>query len=602
MPVDRRSFLSAAALAAGAAVVGAPFGSAAPQGRTEVVLENDDGVLVSEVTWYAPMPARAMPHPPEVDYLSFLRFRLAAGPDDPGAADAVISAQAGAGEGASSIDPVARNTVRELGRRGVRAEFWCMDRRFNALIDTTGTQAAVAARDYTVAWNYYFHGAEIDGRRFAGFTLRDERSAVLADIGLRQIMEDWHFINANEIPDPAVRRRKLFAGGHSYGGQIIALYASWDFGDRGDLADAGCSQLAGYVSIDGPMPIRVPLQDIPQLTQALRIGWDSAVGTMSVDAVTEGLRRGILPRTAMVPDMLTPLLDLLPKDAVPNPIPELATLINIIGIGARFQPDEESVLPRELPRTWFYEAVGRVLFGGDIANVLTGQRNFRDFRFTNEAVLGCFYDASLLGSAIATSFGTLDGGPVAERKFPFGTEFNTVPVLGWATSVVSWQPRMMPTEPGRLYRWRNYDRVGEPYEFPQVAADGGPLARPEQQHCDARQVARAWGTGRLGFVDSYMSMRQWTDEMFMLTGNRSGDFRFIRFEDFRTRLTGIQLVSEQLWGGKMGWLPKFLEDDRILVRDYSHQDMINAAPRQNDGSPDPVMSSIADYIVRTIDP
>ncbi|MEC3919357.1 hypothetical protein [Nocardia sp. CDC160] len=597
MSITRRTLLVTAALAAGASVAGMRTAAAqSGDDRTEAMLENDDGVLVSEVTWYAPMPADALPHPPECDYLSFLRFRWADGPADPAAADAVLSTQAGAAEGPASLDPLARNTVRELAARGIHAEFWVMDRRDNTAKDSTGFEAAVAAQDYRVAYDYYFGNRPVNGRTFDGFTLTGERANVLADVGLRRVMEDWHFINSHEIPDPVLRRRKLFVGGHSYGGQITALYLAWDFGDRGDVADAGCGQSAGYVSFDGPLPIRVVPDNIPAFSEAVRMGWDGP-GQLPVGAVNEGLRLGVLPRTVALPNIFDGLV---PKDLVPTPAAEIGAMLNIFGLAARFAPDDESIFPRELPRNWKWELLGRIFFGGDPVNMLTQQTGFRDFRMTNMAVLGGIFDGQGLPFALAApNFGTLDGGPVAERKFPIGPDFNGIPLIGWATSFLTWQPRFTPTSTGHLYTWRNYDRMGEPFEFPGLTADGRSLNSPIEEHCDANQIARACGTGRLGYLEPYVSAKQYTDEIFMLTGDRSGDFRFIRFEDFRSRVPGIQMVSAQLWG-KFRWIPGFIEPDAILIDHYSHSDMINAAAVQNDGRPDQVMWNTVGFIQRTL--
>ncbi|MEV6767470.1 hypothetical protein AB0N05_02445 [Nocardia sp. NPDC051030] len=599
MRIDRRSFLvTASAVAGGLLAAGGRAAAEPEQLRSEVVLETDDGVVVSEVTWYAPMPAGSLPHPPETDYLSFLRFRWAGGPEDPAAADAVLSAQAGAAEGPCSMDPLARNIVRELGHRGIAAEFWAMDRRDNQVWDHTGLEAAVAAEDYQVALGYYFENATLNGRRFDGFGVTGDRSNVLADIGLRRVIEDWHFIHSHEIPDPAVRKRNLFVGGHSYGGQITALYAAWDFGDHGNADEAGCGQMAGYVSFDGPLQLRILPDHVPGFSEALRMGWDSPIGQLPISVVNEGLRLGVLPRTMALPSIFDGLF---PQGQVLAPLAEIETMAAIFGLAARFEPDAESVFPRRFPHTFVWEVLGRVFLGGDVVNTVTQQSSFRDFRMTNAAVLGAIFDGQGLPFALAApNFGTLDGGPVAERKFPIGPDFNGVPLIGWATSFLTWQPRFTPTSTQHLYTWRNYNRMDEPFEYPQLTSTGGPLNASFEEHSDAAEIARAFGgTGRLGYLEPYVSAKQYTDEIFMLLGDRSGDFRFIRFEDFRSRVPGIQLVSAQLWG-KFRWIPGFIEPDARFIEHYSHSDMINATAVQNDGKPDPVMWQTVDFIQRTI--
>ena len=64
------------------------------------------------------------------------------------------------------MESLARNTVRAAAGRSVA--FWALDRRSNYLEDTTGIRAALAAEDFSVAADYYFDGAPVDGRAFGG--------------------------------------------------------------------------------------------------------------------------------------------------------------------------------------------------------------------------------------------------------------------------------------------------------------------------------------------------------------------------------------------------------------------------------------------------
>lgn len=78
-----------------------------------------------------------------------------------------------------------------LTRYGKNIEVWVLDRRPNNLEDLTGLNKAEATGDVQVAIDYYFGGAEIDGKKFQGF-LDDESAPYLSEFGLQMVMEDMY--------------------------------------------------------------------------------------------------------------------------------------------------------------------------------------------------------------------------------------------------------------------------------------------------------------------------------------------------------------------------------------------------------------------------
>ena len=77
-----------------------------------------------------------------------------------------------------------------------------------------------------------------DGRTFAGFK-GSAQLPFLADFDLKQTLEDYRAVIVQGIPDPQVRTRKVFCGGHSLGGLLTGLLMSWDFdGDPKTNQDA----------------------------------------------------------------------------------------------------------------------------------------------------------------------------------------------------------------------------------------------------------------------------------------------------------------------------------------------------------------------------
>src|SRR5437867_3368220 len=114
-------------------VTAAAGASAAPPKRGTIVQRPvrsaaPDANLVKEyfVRVYSPLPAADGPHPTRCDWISYLRYRGAAGPKNPSKADSVFVIIPGFLGGAGSFDEVARNTVRDAAERGRQVEFWAI--------------------------------------------------------------------------------------------------------------------------------------------------------------------------------------------------------------------------------------------------------------------------------------------------------------------------------------------------------------------------------------------------------------------------------------------------------------------------------------------
>ncbi|MGH9137796.1 MAG: hypothetical protein ACRD0G_12220 [Acidimicrobiales bacterium] len=186
-----------------------------------------------------------------------------------------------------------------------------------------------------------------------------------------------------------------------------------------------------------------------------------------------------------------------------------------------------------------------------------------------------------IGTFIAPDFGTLDGGPLAERRLPFGTRWNRLPFVGWLAGFVSPRPRMTIADPTCLYRWCNYDAVAETVIDDRLLG----VTRPA---CDVRDVTRAIGSGRLNYVEPHASMRHYTDFAFLLLGSRVGDLAGIVHEDWRSGLPGIQVATTE-WSAKFAIFPDTIPTDIIVPDGYSHSDVTTAAARQGDGRPEIVV-------------
>ena len=568
--------------------------------ETPVRSSAPDARLVAEsyVQLYAPLPTSAPPHPSSCDWLGYLRFRaqqaqrrptprrrpssrprrsrspaftggsrartpaLASGgrvqaPPSPSQADAVVVAMPGFLGGAASFDQLARNVVAQAARRGKRVEFWALDRRANCLEDHRGTEAAARARDYLLALRYYFHGQEVGGRRFQGFKTSDQ-VPFLDGFGLARTLRDEYTVITRELPDPRARARKVLCGGHSLGEPLTAAFAAWDFdGDPRTTADAGYRQCAGFFGLD----------------TSLALGGGSRSGTPGVGGVTGALLSAGGQRR---------FID------VPPATPETLQLLGPSGVAAHQRPREESRFLQLVPSTPKIELTFRLLFSRNAVDFATGNPSVRDFRITNEVLIGgVFDDNSSPISIFRSSVGVYDGGPVTDKNFPLPT----------ASALFTGDDRLMaPAEPhGPLYGWRNYDRVGVPGAPRQVDSTGQPYTSRASEVSDVRQLARAMFEAPADLVEQYFPTRIMTDVAAVTAGDRSGEFENLRYADVPKRNSLLIQAADGIGDGSSAGAER-----SVTLPGYNHLDVVTAAGRQNDGKPEGSSTALTGLVLRVL--
>lgn len=562
---------------------GSTAGSAPTPGErqeTAILSTAPDASVIREtyVRQYEPLPEGSAEHPPECDWISYLRFRHKDGPADPSAADAVLTAMPGNLAGAGHFDILARNVIHDAAEQGKHVEFWALERRSNCLEDRRGILAATQAHDYRVALDYYYNGKAIDGQTFKGF-YSSEDLPFLADFGVAQTVRDWHAVLTRGIPDPAVRAKKVFCGGHSQGGLITADFAGWDFdGDPDTDADAGYKQCAGFFALETLVTLD------PLSASALSPVLNIPVGT-GYEGVVQLLRAGALPRNETSGAPLTP---------------ETMMVLTLSALAGYQVPDEESEIPAKLPHNQNIDTTLKLLFSRDAIAFATGQPDVRDVRMTNEALFGALIDDNSMPLGfVAASVGTFDGGPVVEKTFPTPDLVNAL-TAGLPTQVLlTSNRRMIPAQTkGPLYSWRNYDKVDEPYADPQVDTLGQPFTSAASENTDIRQWARASFEGPADLVEWYMPTRLIVDNVFALLGTRSGDLASLRYNDGPQQRPILTILgSESL--GSAGATPDLdTPPNRLLVLPgYNHPDVTSASRTQNDGSREQSSQALTDFVL-----
>lgn len=157
----------------------------------------------------------------------------------PSTARTVLILMPGFQGGAGDFTLVGRDIVRRVGGLQV----WALDRRSQALEDTSRFADALAGRATAgQAFDYYL-GWIADGSITPHYQPPDTRAMGFArDWGLSTTLDGAHRV----VMSARRAGRRVLLGGHSLGASMTAAYASWDFGGR-----PGYKDVDGLVLIDG---------------------------------------------------------------------------------------------------------------------------------------------------------------------------------------------------------------------------------------------------------------------------------------------------------------------------------------------------------------
>jgi hypothetical protein len=582
-----------AVLASAVVAVGANAAEPAPGPRTERVItpvNPDPAVTKSIVEVYSPLPQSTGAHPAACDYARYVRYRHANGPARSADADSILSVLPGMAGGADEYEPNARNTIKSSAAKGRYVEYWVLTYRSECLNDRTGLDAAVAARDYRVAFDYYYKNKPVNGKRFAGWpTWRDE--SWLATVGVAQTMNDWRTIITEGVPDPAQRAKKVFCGGHSLGGLTTGVFSAWDYdGDRATTDDAAYNLCAGWFALDSYV-----IQD-PAGVSRLPLVSDAVGGLNLASAqVLELLGRlGFHPSIDLKVIMTA----------------QTWNMAAIIAMAAYFEPDAESTLLRDFARTLStplgtlnIQLTLRAFFSTTYTQFVTGLPPVQAFRYTNEALLGAMWDNNTGPLAIGhLGLGSLAGGPLVEKTFAAPELVNYLPIAG---PVIrgggSGEDKVGPASLTKLYTWQNYDEPAQP------RWDGKVISTPANEVTDIREFAPLLFDGPTSYLDSFFPTRAIVD-LFDLAGARTGDLSHVLYDHAAATKPmlivlagdGPSLPTARLLNPITAYLnpedPPVLPADAVIAPEYHHQSVLAGAAKQNNGRPEIVSTALTEFM------
>lgn len=544
--------------------------------RVETPVSNPNNpadVEESFVKLYFPLPASAGSRPAECDWVGYMRWRHKDGPRDSKDADAVITSEHGFGGGAAELAMHGAQTVHRAAAKGKKVEYWALERRSACLEDHTGIQAANQAKDARVALGYYFEGKAVGGKKFAGFKT-DKDVPFLAHVGIAQTLNDWRASIQQALPD-AASHKKVFCGGHSFGGPITGLLSAWDFdGNPATTQDAGYNLCGGgYFALDTSIIADpVGLRMFPILRQVL-----DKVGGGTLENVNKAIAGEGGFRTLQFSQFYSP---------------KLFTVMTAMGQEALYRGDKESDLLKRLPQDPVIDLALRLAYSRTWSQVVTGVPDVRGFRFTGEALFGSFLDDNSMPlNILQFSMGTLKGGPVASKTFPLPGQLGKLPIVGeLLNDTLGVSNTVAPTSRVPLYRWRQYDEAGTP-----------PYSSPAREVTDLRTLGVTASTpGQSDLTEWYFPTRLLTDVGLALAGTRTGDLANVRYNDGPDRHPSFGVFAGDSPFQYVLALGLVQPKKSVVAPNYSHIDISFASPKQNSGKPEPVTENIADFVVKTL--
>ena len=408
-------------------------------------------------------------------------------------ADTIFFFMPGLLAGAGAFNYLAEQLVLEAFEQQHQiAEVIVLDRRDQCLRDLAGLEKAEQQKDVSFAIDYYYNQEPINGKKFEGIKSSDDLPW-LSDMGLALVQEDLMAVLSHLVPDPIQRQQKVFIGGHSLGGLLTHTFTGWDFdGDINTSDDAGYNQAAGFIRLD----IDVTPKD-ETLDNHLNYGRDGFTVDVSNNAnlqyqknITK-LKEGKTSRIMEMPGMNAETFYLL----------EMAAML------AHWAPDEEATLINNLPVSSTTNLMLRIIHSRSITNFVTNKPGIRDFRFTNEALLGTIFDDDFMPVGILqTSLGFLQGGEINTKSFPLNPTISAILdfLLPDLANLLTKDQLYIATDAktddsqAPLYTWVNFSDINN---------DEHPLTTEEEEVTDIHLFAESIYKGPGTFAEWYMSAR-----------------------------------------------------------------------------------------------
>ena len=331
-----------------------------------------------------------LPTPSQLNYAVFTRYAYN---PEPAQLKAILVLMPGLLGGAGDFDTMAK-TIVGMGKGDI--EVWTVDRRSVLLNDFTGIQAAWNKQDPSLAIGYYFSGASIDGKTYAGVPPTTSVS-YMSEWGLDMMLRDLNTI-ISLIPQQ-YRKTNVFLGGHSLGAWIAQDYAGYEFSDPVTSPEPGYDNIAGVVLLDGGGSGM--MQTVTASEYLSGTGMPQNISGMnftmpSLDQIRQN------PANVMVVSLIGSAMGSLGA-AVESMLLNMFTFVQIEGMYGLLQPDQLSPMMR-IPQ---FSLIAAALLGNT------------QFKATNQAMLGFAMDRNFNPISIMSATLGSPNGPLTSTTSMF---------------------------------------------------------------------------------------------------------------------------------------------------------------------------------------
>ena len=337
-----------------------------------------------------PNPVSGAQTPASLDYAVFTRYYYK---PEPAQLKAVLVLMPGLLGGAGDFDTMAK-TIVGMGKGDI--EVWTVDRRSVLLNDFTGIQAAWNKQDPSLALGYYFSGASLSGKTYAGVPPTTSVS-YMSEWGLDMTLRDLNTI-ISLIPQQ-YRKTNVFLGGHSLGAWIAQDYAGYEFSDPVTSPEPGYDNIAGVVLLDGGGSGM--MQTVTASQYLSGTGMPQNISGMnftmpSLDQIQQN------PANVMVVSLIGSAMGSLGA-AVESMLLNMFTFVQIEGMYALLQPNQLSPMMR-IPQ---FSLIAAALLGNT------------QFKATNQAMLGFAMDRNFNPISIMSATLGSPNGPLTSMPSMF---------------------------------------------------------------------------------------------------------------------------------------------------------------------------------------
>ncbi len=515
--------------------------------------------------------------PSECQKINYLRFGLAGTKGDGSDADMVLVLMTGILVSNNVMSFMGKEMVAMAKKdRGVTLEVWVPDRRYNSLEDLTGVEEMERTGDAHAAIDYYYNKKAINGKTFGGY-LTSGKAPYLADMGLSIVMNDVYTLITTLVPDQAVRKQKVFVGGHSLGGFLTAFFAGWDFdGDPKTTNDAGYNNCAGLVGLDTIVSPFINLFD--PFMKMLPTGITALIPTLASGGyplIVQSLKSNLFPR-------------ILPLDII-GFTAETYVLLEMLGLQADIRPDEESTLLTDVPFTTNVATLLKLDHSRSLLEFLESKPSIMKYRHTNAALLGTVIDDNFMPIPICkASIGFPSGGKVSKKNFPMPDNLPEIePLTDLLGILLSGDNLYIEDDTDALYTWKNYDELG---------AEELAYTTQEQEVSDFHTIAQAMYKGPTNLMEWYFPTRIMVD-MLMATYPINSKYGLNYFYDKEMKAMPLFM---SIGGNGPFYEPAKnagIDVSGITAKGYDHFDILSAAT-DDPNRPNEVFMPLIDFMLK----